>query len=129
LCLGYLSRRPPASERRPGSARAALAGSATGEFTDSIRVASSTRPRVHPHLQPGHVRIGQRPAEDPATAYALTFAAQRHHGSHQVQEWPGKVVLGSNDHVVVHADVVDDDTGGWTVRHGDTEGASGEILP
>jgi hypothetical protein len=129
LWLGHLSRRPPASERRPGSAWAARAGSATGEFTDSTRVASSTSPAYTPHQQPGHVRVGQRPAEDRATSYALMFAAQRHHGSHQVQERPGEVVLGSNDHVVVHADVVHDDTGGWTIWHGDTEGASGEILP
>ena len=56
-------------------------------------------------------------------------ATQCHHGSHQIAQWPSEVVLGGHDHVVIHADVVDDDTEGWSVRHGDLDGASGEILP
>jgi divalent metal cation (Fe/Co/Zn/Cd) transporter len=64
-----------------------------------------------------------------ARFHALTFAAQRHHGSHQVQQRPGQVVLGGHDHVVVHPDVVDGDARGRAVRHRDTNGASGEILP
>jgi hypothetical protein len=59
----------------------------------------------------------------------LTFAAQRHHGSHQVQQRPGKVVLSGQDHVVIHPDVIDGDTAGWAIPHGDTDGASGELLP
>jgi divalent metal cation (Fe/Co/Zn/Cd) transporter len=50
-------------------------------------------------------------------------------GSHQVQQRPGQVVLGGHDHVVVHPDVVDGDARGRAVRHRDTDGASGEILP
>jgi hypothetical protein len=38
-------------------------------------------------------------------------------------------VLGGDDHVVVHADVVDGDTGGRAVRHRDADDGGGEILP
>ena len=56
-------------------------------------------------------------------------ATQCHHGSHQVAQWVSEVVLGGHDHVVIHADVVDGDTEGWSVRHGDLDSASAEILP
>ena len=36
---------------------------------------------------------------------------QCHHGSHQVAQWASEVVLGSHDHIVIHADVVDRDAG------------------
>ena len=64
-----------------------------------------------------------------AKSHALTFAAECHHGGHQVQQWPSEVVLGGHDHVVVHAEVIDGDAGGWAVGHRDTDSASGEILP
>jgi hypothetical protein len=38
-------------------------------------------------------------------------------------------VLGGDNHVVIHADVVDGDTRDRAVRHRDTDGASSEILP
>jgi hypothetical protein len=38
-------------------------------------------------------------------------------------------VLGGDHDAVIHADVVDGDTGGWAVRHRTTDSASGEILP
>ena len=38
-------------------------------------------------------------------------------------------MLGGDDHVVIHADVVDGDTRSWTVRHRTPDSASGEILP
>jgi hypothetical protein len=58
----------------------------------------------------------------------LTFAAQRHHGSDQVQQRPGKVALGGHDQVVIHPDVIDGDTAGGAIPHEDTDGPSGELL-
>src|SRR5271165_2801088 len=76
--------------------------------------------------RPTNASVGHEPAT--AKSHVLTFAAQCHHGGHQVQQWPSEVVLGGHDHVVVHAEVIDGDAGGWAVRHRDTDSASGEIL-
>ena len=62
-------------------------------------------------------------------ASVLGRVAQCQHGSDQVQQRPGKVMLSDHGDMVIHADVVDGDAGDRPVRYREGQGAGGEFLP
>jgi hypothetical protein len=65
----------------------------------------------------------------PVRESTLGQIAQCQHGSDQVQQRPGKVMLNDHGDIVIHADVADGDARDRPVRYRDSRGAGGEFLP